>query len=132
MISVSPAPSSATKFIRVGESENRVALGYVRRRGCSDLGNCFAKQALYSLLARIVPPGEGDPTTSLERSDAFSDGGFRIGEVSQAKIANDRIERAIRKRQMRDPCDAEVNVGTGFCSKLDHPRREIDANGPGT
>jgi hypothetical protein len=42
--------------------------------------------------------------------------------MSQAKIAYDRIERAVRKRQMLHLRYAEVDAGMGFYRQLDHPR----------
>ena len=89
-------------------------------------------EAIWALVALSSHQDKGDPAASPERSDAFGDRGFRTREVSQAKIANHRVERAIRKRQMLDLCYAKVDAGIGFCRKLNHPWREIDADSPST
>jgi len=80
--------SQATPFkqvmelISVGKSENRIACWYVRWRGDSDLYNCFPKEALYPLFARIVPPRQGYSAGWPKSSDTFSDRCLRVRKVS--------------------------------------------------
>ena len=52
--------------------------------------------------------------------------------MSQAKIADDRIERTIRKRQVLDLCQAEVDAWMSVSRKFDHAWRQIDTDRPRT
>jgi hypothetical protein len=54
-----PGPTQQPQeFSRIGKPQHIVALRYIGRRGYGKLGDGFAKDPLYSLPGRIIPPGK--------------------------------------------------------------------------
>src|ERR1700736_6523284 len=66
----------ALEFPRIGKPQHIVALRYVGRQGYAKLGDGFAKDPLYSLPGRIIPPGKRHASARFESANTFGDGGF--------------------------------------------------------